>query len=343
MKYNTLGRTDISVSEICLGSMTWGGQNDEAEGHAQMDYAFDHGVNFIDTAELYPFPPEVAKHGLTETYTGTWLAKRGKRDDVILATKVAGTGAAVPDPEPITGAKIHSSLDGSLTRLQTDYVDLYQLHWPNRGHYHFRRAWTYAPHQQAPQLDNFADVLEALDKEAKAGRIRAWGLSNETAWGTMQFLRIAEEEGLPRCATMQNEYSLLYRQYDLDMAELSHHEDVSMICYSPLAAGMLSGKYRGGVIPEGSRMTISPELGGRKTDRAAEAVEAYAQIAAKHGLALDHMALAFALTPPFMDSIIIGATTLEQLERNIAATDVTLGDEVVAEINAVNQSIPWPY
>ncbi|SIP93375.1 Predicted oxidoreductase [Rhizobium sp. RU20A] len=346
MKYNPLGRSGISVSEICLGTMTWGSQNSEAEAHEQMNTAVSKGVNFFDTAELYPVTPASAEtYGDTERLIGSWFKARGKRDDIVLATKVAGPGRPyIRGGSPMTPASMAEALDNSLQRLGTDYVDLYQLHWPNRGHYHFRQAWTYDPSRQntAEVLDDLASLLEALDGFVKAGKVRAVGVSNDTAWGVGKMLEIAESHGYPRVASIQNEYNLLYRTFDLDLAELSHHEDVGLLTYSPLAQGLLSGKYLGGIVPAGSRAAINGDLGGRLTPHQEPAVAAYREIADRLGLELTQLALAFCLTRPFMTSVIIGATSMAQLETCIGAADVSLSKEVLAEIAAVHRRFPMP-
>ncbi len=347
MEYRRLGRSGIEVSEICLGSMTWGTQNSEAEGHAQIDYALDHGVNFIDTAELYPSNPMTAETaGRTEAIIGSWIEKSGKRDRIVLATKVAGAGNRnVQDGIDISPDKIRISLEGSLERLRTDYVDLYQLHWPNRGSYHFRQNWRFDPTSQdtAATLAHIREILEYLGEQVDAGKIRTVGLSNETCWGTSQFLRIAEEHNLPRVVSLQNEYNLMYRTHDLDLAELSHHEDVGLLPYSPLAAGMLTGKYAGGVIPDGSRRSITPDLFGRAADSAWPVVDAYVAIARRHGLDPAQMAIAFCNQRPFVTSSIIGATSLEQLALDIGAADLELSDEVLDDIHAVYRQHPLAY
>ncbi len=346
MKMNRLGRTGITVSEICLGTMTWGSQNTEAEAFEQMDYALDRGINFFDTAELYPTTPLSAEtYGDTETIIGNWFEKTGKRKDVVLATKVAGSGRPyIRSGGPITGAAIREAVDASLRRLKTDYIDLYQIHWPNRGHYHFRQAWTYNPFKQDREkaVADIEEKLSALDDCVKAGKIRAIGLSNETAWGTLKYLALAEKKGLPRVATLQNEYNLLYRSFDLDLAEVSHHEDVGLLAYSPLAGGILSGKYLDGQKPAGSRGSINGDIGGRLQPRQEPATRAYVEIARKHGLDPSAMALAFCLTRPFMASVIIGATSMEQLKTDISAADLTLSDEVLAEIAKVHRFYPMP-
>ncbi len=347
MQYRNLGRSDLNVSTLCLGSMTWGSQNTEAEGHAQIDRALDAGVNFIDVAEMYPANPGPNDHwGDTEKVIGTWLAKTGRRKDVILATKVSGAGMKrVRDGAPISSATISEALDGSLERLQTDCVDLYQLHWPNRGSYHFRQNWDYDPTQQktGEVREHILDVLTGLQKEIDRGRIRHIGLSNESAWGIQQFLNLAEAEGLPRVASIQNEYSLLCRHYDLDLAEVSHHEDVDCLAFSPLACGILSGKYSGGATPAGSRKSINNTLGGRVTDRLWSATDAYLKIASDAGLDPCQMALAFCLARPFMGSAIFGATSMDQLETALGAADMTLSDDVMDAINAAHRAHPMPF
>lgn len=347
MKYNSLGRTGMSVSEICLGTMTWGSQNSEAEAFEQMDYATEKGVNFLDTAELYPTTPlSNETQGLTEIYIGNWMKARGNRDKIILATKIAGPGRNyIRGGVKITGSEVRKALELNLSRLKTDYIDLYQLHWPNRGHYHFRQSWTYHPEKQPSRteiLDNLHDTLNALDEAMKAGKIRAIGLSNETTWGTMQFLDLAEKHGLPRIASVQNEYNLLYHPHDLDFAELSHHEDVGLLAYSPLAAGILSGKYLGGARPDGSRATINPDLAGRLSPHQEPAVAAYAEIAGRHGLDLAAMSLAWCLTRPFLTSVIIGATNMQQLKTDLSAANLALSDDVIRDIRKVLRQYPMP-
>ena len=346
MKMNRLGRTDILVSEICLGTMTWGSQNTREEAYQQMDYALDHGVNFFDTAELYPTTPLSAEtYADTERLMGDWFEKTGNRDKVVLATKVAGPGRPyIREGKPITGAVVRQALDASLTRLKTDYVDLYQIHWPNRGHFHFRGAWNYNPYKQdkTRASADIAEILDALGDCVKAGKLRAVGLSNETTWGTQKYLTLAEAKGLPRVATIQNEYNLLYRHYDLDLAELSHHEDVGLLAYSPLAGGILSGKYLDGKKPAGSRGSINGDIGGRLVPHQEAATRAYVELAAKHEIDPSAMALAFCLTRPFMASVIIGATTMQQLKVNISAADLTLSEEVTKGIATIHRLYPMP-
>ncbi len=347
MQYRRLGGSDLNVSTLCLGSMTWGSQNTETEGHAQIDRALDAGVNFIDVAEMYPANPGPDDHwGDTEKIIGTWLAGTGRRSDVVLATKVSGAGLKrVRDGAPISSETIHEALDGSLERLQTDYVDLYQLHWPNRGSYHFRQNWDYDPTRQKTTdvRENILDVLSALNKEVKRGRIRHIGLSNESAWGVQQFLGIAEAESLPRVISIQNEYSLLCRHYDLDLAETSHHEGVDCLAFSPLACGILSGKYSDGETPAGSRRSLNSNLGGRVTDQLWPAVDGYLGIACDAGLDPCQMALAFCLGRPFMGSAIFGATSMDQLETALGAADMKLPGDILDAIGAIHRKHPLPF
>jgi len=348
MKRNTLGRTNIEVSALCLGSMTWGTQNSEAEAHDQIHMALDHGINFIDTAEMYPTTPLSAEtQGNTERIIGSWFAKYGRRDEMVLATKVSGSGYRnVREGIPISSKTIHEALDNSLKSLQSDYVDLYQLHWPNRGSYHFRQNWRYDASGQdtAQAFDHMEDVLTTMDELIKTGKVRAVGLSNETAWGTQSWLRLSEERSLPRMATLQNEYSLLCRNFDTDLAETCHHEDVGLICFSPLAAGMLTGKYLDGRRPKGSRADVSnASLGNRWTDNAHRATAAYMAIAANHGVDPVQMALAWAMARPFMASVIFGATSQEQLANSLKSADLKLSQEILNEIDDTHRQHPMPY
>ena len=347
MKKVPLGTTGIDVSQLCLGTMTWGSQNTEAEGHAQIALALDHGVTFWDTAEMYPTNPVRAETiGHTEEIIGKWFAASGQRDRVVLASKLSGKGQMmVRDGAPISGAGLRAALESSLRRLQTDYVDLYQLHWPNRGSYHFRQMWTYDPRggDAAQVTANMVDVLETAKALIAEGKIRAIGLSNESVWGAGRWLHLAETLGLPRMASVQNEYSLLCRQFDTDWAELSVMENMPLLAFSPLAVGLLSGKYAGGVTPEGSRRSHTPDLGGRITPYVFEAVSAYLGIAARHNLDPCQMAIAWCLTRPFPVVPIIGASSLSQLATNIGAANVTLTPEVLAEIGATHRAFPAPY
>lgn len=346
MKTLTLGKTGLNVSELCLGTMTWGSQNTESEGHAQADLALDQGVTFWDTAEMYPVNPVKAETiGRTEEIIGTWLAARGGRDRVVLATKITGKGQIVRPGEPITGVTMRAAVEGSLKRLQTDYIDLYQLHWPNRGSYHFRQAWRYAPTgtNKTAETASMTDVLTTAQALVAEGKIRAIGLSNESVWGAARWLHLADTLGLPRMATVQNEYSLLCRQFDTDWAELSLIEDMPLLAFSPLATGLLSGKYAGDVIPDGSRRSFNADLGGRVTLQVFPAVAAYLGIAARHGLDPCQMAIAFCLARPFRTVPIIGASTLRQLAVNIGAASVTLAPEVLDEIAEAHRAYPAPY
>ncbi|MCX8293217.1 aldo/keto reductase [Phyllobacterium sp. 0TCS1.6A] len=345
MKQRKLGRTGLEVTEICLGTMTWGVQNTEADAHEQIDYALDAGINFMDTAEVYAIPSSPDTYGKTETYIGSWFKKTGKRDKFILASKISGGGTNwIREGRRPDRQSVREAVEGSLKRLQTDYIDLYQVHYASRGHYHFGTAWKYAPENQdtADVLDNIADTLQGLDDMVREGKIRHVGLSNETAWGIGQWLKLAEQGGLPRVASVQNEYSLIQRVFDLDLAELSHHEDVGLLAYSSLASGVLTGKYLGGQVPPGTRATVQPGGLWRNNDYSAPAVQAYIDLAARHGLDIAQMAIAFALSRPFMTAVIIGATTMEQLKTDIAAADLTLSDEVISEINAIYRAYPRP-
>lgn len=347
MKMKPLGRTGIEVSELCLGTMTFGTQTPEAEAHAQMEMARDHGINFFDAAEMYPVNPISAETvGWTEEIVGNWFEKTGRRDEVVMATKHSGAGFKhARDGAPISAKTIPEAIEGSLRRLKTDVIDLYQFHWPNRGSYMFRQNWAFDPSQQdrAATLAHMEEALEALQAQVEKGNIRAFGLSNESAWGTAEWLRIAGEKGGPRVASIQNEYSLLCRLYDTDLAELSVNEDVGLLAFSPLAAGLLTGKYQHGRVPEGSRMSIVENLGGRKSARVFDAVDAYLAIAQTHGIDPIHMAMAFTLQRPFMCSSIFGATRIEQLEHLLKCTEVTLSDEVMKDINDAHRAHPMPY
>ena len=348
MIYNQLGRTEIKVSALCLGSMTWGTQNTPAEGHAQIDMALDHGINFIDTAEMYPTTPlSKQTQGDTERIIGQWVAATGRRSDVIIATKVSGEGYMnVRDGAPISPATIKVALEASLRSLQTDHIDLYQLHWPNRGSYMFRKNWHYDPTTQdrAAILDEMNEILECLEGYRREGKIRHVGLSNESAWGTAQWLRVAEDRELPRMASIQNEYSLLCRLFDTDLAELAHNEDVGLLSFSPLACGLLTGKYRAdGPPPPGSRRDIKADLGGRTTPRLWPAIHAYQALADEYGFDLGQMALAWCMRRPFMTSVIFGATSLPQLENSLRATELNLTDEIMARIDETHRTLPMPF
>ena len=347
MKKIALGRTGIEVSELCLGTMTWGTQNTEAEGHAQIERAADAGIDFMDTAEMYPTNPVSAETvGRTEEIIGSWFDRSGRRDDWILATKVSGpNGGFVRNGRGYAEGNLRDTVEASLRRLRTDRIDVYQLHWPDRGSYHFRQHWAFDPTGQDRQavLDHMAGVLRAMAALVDEGKVRHFALSNESAWGTAQWLRLAEEGVGPRVCSIQNEYSLLCRLFDTDLAELCWTEDVTLLAWSPLAAGLLSGKYADGAVPEGSRGARTPGLGDRMTDRAHAAVAAYHDVAARHGIDPVAMAIAFCRQRPVPTIPIIGATTLDQLDQCIAGAALTLSDEVLADIDAVRRDNPVPF
>ena len=346
MKMNPLGRTGMTVSELCLGTMTYGNQTPPEDAHAQIERAFDAGINFMDTAEMYPVNPVTAETiGRTEEIIGDWFAKTGRRGDWILATKHTGDSRMVRDGAPISSDTIPGAIEGSLKRLKTDVIDLYQFHWPNRGSYHFRQNWTFDPSGQdrAATVQHMHDALGALSREVERGTIRAFGLSNESTWGTMMWLKIAEETGGPRVASIQNEYSLVCRLADTDLAEMMCNEDVGLLPFSPLGAGLLTGKYQGGAVPEGSRMALNGNLGGRKSERVFPAVDAYLEVAQRFGIDPVHMALAWSLRRPFVASSIFGATTMAQLEHLLGAVDVTLSDELLEALDETHKAHPLPY
>ena len=347
MKMIPLGRTDIMVSDWCLGTMTYGNQTPQHDAHRQIDMALDAGINFVDTAEMYPVNPISAETvGNSERVIGEWIKATGRRDDVVVATKVSGDNPGwVRGGVGYSGAMMADAIDASLARLQTDVIDLYQMHWPLRGSYMFRQNWTYDPSGQdrAETLDHMADVLRALGDAVKAGKIRAIGMSNESAWGMTKWMDVAAAEGLPRMASVQNEYSLLCRLYDTDMAEVAVNEDVTLLSFSPLATGLLTGKYQNGVVPAGSRLSINDDLGGRMTLRTLPAVQAYMDVAARHGLDPAHLAMAWQGTRPFPVSAIFGATTTEQVAHLLKGRDVALPDDVLAEIDTAHRAHPMPY
>lgn len=342
-----LGHTGISVSKLCLGTMTWGSQNTLAEAHAQADLALEAGVNFWDTAEMYPVNPVLAETiGRTEEIIGAWFAARGARDRVVLASKVAGGGRdIIRDGAPTTGAVLRAGVEASLRRLQTDYIDIFQLHWPDRKSYHFRDIWTFDA-RGGDKVKIEAQMLDVLRVSAELiaeGKIRQIALSNESVWGASRWLALADQHGLPRMATVQNEYSLLCRQFDSDWAELAVLEDMPLLAFSPLATGLLTGKYAGDVTPEISRRALNHNLSGRITPQVFPAVAAYLGIALLHGLDPAQMAIAFCAARPFPVVPIIGATTLAQLKTNIGAADVVLSPQVMAEIDAAHRAHPQPY
>ncbi len=347
MDYVTLGRSDLKVSRLCLGSMSWGSRNTEAEGHHQIGRALDGGINFVDTAEMYPtYPVRKETVGRTEEIIGTWIARSGRRGDVILATKVAGpNGGFLRGGRGYDGAVIREAVDGSLRRLQTDVIDLYQLHWPDRGSYHMRRNWSYDPSGQdrGATVAHMLDVLDGIDRAIRAGKVRWFGLSNETAWGTATWLRLAEEHGLPRPVSIQNEYSLMCRHADTDLAELCANEDIALLPFSPLAMGLLSGKYAPDVTPPNTRRAVEATLNGRITPRVWPAIDAYRAVADAHGLDVNTMALAWTLRRPFVASSIFGATDDGQLDTALAAAGLDLPQPVLDEIAAVHKAHPMPF
>ena len=343
MKYTTLAGTDIKVSKICLGTMTFGNQNTESEGFDQMDLALEKGVNFFDTAELYPVPANAKTQGETERIMGNWFHKTGNRSKIILATKAAGPGAYtahIRDNISFNKKNITEALDNSLKRLQTDYVDLYQLHWPERMTNFFgQRGYFHNP--KDPWVENFEEALETLDELIKAGKIRKIGISNEAPWGLMRYLELSKK-GLPKTITIQNPYSLLTRVFEIGNSEICLRENVGLLAYSPLGFGRLTGKYRGGHNLDKARLTVFPNMARYNSDQSIEATERYYQIAQNHGISLTQMALAFVNQQPFLTSNIIGATNLDQLQENIGSIELSLSKELLKEIEAVHSQIPNP-
>jgi aryl-alcohol dehydrogenase-like predicted oxidoreductase len=343
MKYTTLPDTDIKVSKICLGTMTFGQQNTEADGHAQMDYAVANGINFFDTAEMYSVPAREETYGSTEKILGTWFKKSGKREEIVLASKIAGPNpnfGYMRDKVDFSPASLKYALDKSLQRLQTDYIDLYQLHWPERKTNFFgQRGFTV---QEDSWEDNIQLVLETLNGFIKEGKIKHIGLSNETPWGIMRFLEESKYKNLPKIKTVQNPYSLLNRQFEVGAAEICTRENVGLFAYSPMAFGVLSGKFLTGESHPNARIKLFPQFSRYSSAQSTEAAAKYVAIAKKHGLSPAQMALAFVNQQAFVTSNIIGATTLEQLKENIASIDVVLSDEIIKEINAVHAAIPNP-
>ena len=352
MQSMTLGDSDVSVSTICLGTMTFGNQTSPDVAHRQMDRALDAGITFLDTAEMYPVNPVRRETvGRSEEIIGDWLAARGGREGLQIATKAAGPGDILRR-QGYDGKILRQTIEDSLTRLKTEYIDLYQLHWPVRGSYAFRQNWRYDPSGQdrARTLDHMADVLDAIAEAKAAGKIRAFGLSNESAWGTARWIDTAERlDGAPRVVTIQNEYSLLYRPYDTDLAELAVNEDVTLLAYSTLAGGLLTGKYLRGAEPAGSRAAVDRasggkgDIGGRRTRRADEAVTAWCKLAAELRLDPIHAAIAFTRQRPFAVIPIIGATDMTQLEHILAGLDLRLSDDALGRISQFHRDHPMPY
>ncbi|WP_054114131.1 aldo/keto reductase [Marinagarivorans algicola] len=346
MQYRQLGTTDLNVSLIGLGTMTWGWQNTQAEGFEQMDYALAQGVNFFDTAEMYAIPPTPERFGTTETIIGHWFAARKNRDQVILASKITGPGLdwVRGGDNHINKKNLTLALEGSLKRLQTDYIDVYQLHWPNRGAYHFGKTWDFAPDFDAvAERENFLEVLNTLQGFIEQGKIRHFGLSNETAWGLMQYLQLAKDHNLPRAVSIQNEYSLLCRHFEPDLAEIALSEQCGLLAWSPLARGILSGKYLNGAKPAGARLTLETRPEHRTGKTVDDAAAAYIAIAKRHGLDPCQMALAFVNAQRFVTSNLIGATTMAQLKSNIDSVDLKLMPEVLADIAQARREFAQPY
>lgn len=343
MKYTNLPNTDIKVSKICLGTMTWGNQNTQDEGFAQMDLALDKGVNFFDCAELYPVPATAETYAETERIIGNWFAKTGNRDKVVLATKIAGPGdyTAHIRKNGFSKEALNEAIDNSLKRLQTDYVDLYQLHWPERETNTFgQRDYVHNPNDKWE--DNFNEILHNLDKIVKSGKVRQIGISNESPWGTMRYLQESKQHNLPRPITIQNAYSLLCRPFDGTLAEIAHRENIGLLAYSPMAFGVLSGKYLKGTEAENSRLKLFPRFARYSGEQATEATKRYLKIAEDNNMSLAQMSLAFVNERPFLTSNIIGATNLEQLDENIDSINISLSEDVMKAINEVHAAIPNP-
>lgn len=346
MEYRKLGRTELKVSAIGLGTMTWGLQNTQAQGFEQMDYALEHGINFFDTAEMYAIPPSEKTFGSTETIIGNWFAARANRHQVILASKIAGPGLSwIRDGKNVINKKnIQLAVDGSLQRLQTDYIDLYQLHWPNRGSYHFGQFWGYAPTFDAQaEEENFLEVLHTFQDMIEAGKIRHIGLSNETAWGLSKYLQLSEQHQLPRMASIQNEYSLLCRHFEPDLSEIAIHEDCGLLAWSPLCRGLLSGKYLNDARPKGARITIETRPEHRVLPQTDAAIKQYLALAKQYQLDVCQMALAFVHNQPFVSSTLIGATTMTQLKQNITSIALKLPTEVYMYIDKIRRQFPVLY
>lgn len=350
MKYNTLGSSDLNVSRICLGSMTWGVQNNQADANEQLNYAITHGINFIDTAEMYAIPPNAETYGKTESIIGHWLSKHSKqRKNIILATKIAGPGFSyIRDNTNISGSTVIQAVDDSLKRLQTDYIDLYQLHWPNRTSPHFGNQWPnnirYREVNADDQTEQMLDILQGLAKCVAAGKIRHCGLSDETPWGINQYLRLSEKYNLPRMISIQNEFNLLHSKDWPYLIENCAHEKIAYLPWSPLATGLLSGKYLNGKRPEGSRWTFMQRNGlFRDTEQSNLAVAAYIELAKKHGIAPSSLALAWCDQINGVTSTIIGATKMSQLKENIAAFTTPLNEELLAAVTHIIKRFPMPY
>ncbi len=340
MKYKKLGNTDLKISLICLGTMSFGEQNTEKDAHEQLSYALDKGVNIIDTAEMYAIPPKEETQGLTEKFIGTWIKNYKNRDKYLIATKVAGPGMDyVRNGSRLNKDHIAKAIDESLKRLNTDYIDLYQVHWPERKSNYFGRLGYTQSEEYGVAID---ETLDALEKAKKDGKIRNIGVSNETPWGVMEYIRLSNTKNISRIQSIQNPYSLLNRIYEVGLAEISHREEVGLLAYSPLGFGMLTGKYNNSV-PKNSRLGLYGDWFTRySNDKCKKATLSYAKIAEKYNISLTKLALAFVNMQPFVTSNIIGATTMDQLKENIESIDVVLTDEIIEEINAVHEDIPNP-
>ena len=339
MNFKKLGSTELKVSTICLGTMTWGEQNSEKDGFDQMDYALDKGVNFFDTAELYSIPPKKNTFGKTEEIIGNWFVKRKNREKVILASKISGPGLnwIRGGGNQYDKKNLNLALNESLKRLKTDYIDLYQLHWPERKTNFFGRLGY--QHKDDKEWNNFEDVLNSLNDIIKSGKVRYVGLSNETAWGLSRFLEISKRKNLPKMMSVQNPYNLLNRTYEVGLAEISIREESGLLAYSPLAFGYLTGKYRENKLPEGSRIKLFKDFTRYKNENGQKAIEEYYKIAKKHGINFAQMSLKFCEIQPFITSVIIGATTMEQLKTNIESVNVKLSDYTINEINEIQKNI----
>ncbi len=335
MQYTKLPHSTLEVSKICLGTMTFGEQNTRDDACNQLDYALERGVNFIDTAEMYPVPPNGKTQGKTEEYIGHWLEKSGKREKIVLATKVAGPTRVnhIRENMALDHRNIHQAIEDSLDRLKTDYIDLYQLHWPQRKANYFGEL----NYQGIDSPDDIPliETLEAMNDLVRAGKVRYIGVSNETPWGLMTYLRLAEKHDLPRMVTIQNPYSLLNRSFEVGLSEISHFEGVQLLAYSPLAFGILSGKYLNGAKPQGARCTMFDRFQRYFTPQGIKATEAYVSLAKEYDLDPAQMALAFVNQRPFVGSNIIGATTMQQLKSNIDSMDIILSDEILAKIDEI--------
>ncbi|WP_044407611.1 NADP(H)-dependent aldo-keto reductase [Thiomicrospira microaerophila] len=346
MKYSSLGYTDIQVSKICLGTMTWGEQNTAAQAFEQMDYALERGVNFWDTAELYPVPPQASSFTQTESIIGAWFQKTQRRNEVVLATKMAGPAEFVSHIRQgktrYTDPLIARCVERSLKRLQTDVIDLYQLHWPERPTNFFGQLGYQVSAHTPNALTPLADTLEALSKQVRAGKIRTIGLSNETAWGTMKMIELSRQLGLEKIVSIQNPYNLLNRSFEVGLAEVCHQENIGLLAYSPLGFGVLTGKYLNNARPQDARITLFPRFDRYLNPQASAATQAYFDLAHQHGLSLTQMALGYVNTRPFVSANIIGATTLAQLKENIDSIDVILSDTLLAEIEQIHQRYTYP-